>query len=57
VTVYAKYLPDSFMGVEKPSVALYSLLYNGTYMLPNTVLAVVVCAALLAVPGIYKKSE
>ncbi|MBR4232348.1 MAG: energy-coupled thiamine transporter ThiT, partial [Oscillospiraceae bacterium] len=26
--------------------AVYSLLYNGTYMLPNTVLAVVVCAIL-----------
>ena len=57
VTVYAKYLPDSFMGVDKPSVALYSLLYNGTYMLPNTILAVAVCAALLSVPAVFKKPE
>lgn len=57
VTVYAEYLPDAFMGVEKPSVALYSLLYNGTYMLPNTILAVVICALLLAVPRIVKRPE
>ena len=57
VTVYAEYLPDAFMGVEKPSVALYSLLYNGTYMLPNTILAVVICALLLAVPRIVKQPE
>ena len=50
ITVYAKYLPESFMGIEKPSLWLYSLLYNGTYMLPNTVLAVLVCAMLVIPP-------
>ena len=37
------------MGVTGLTPALYSLLYNGTYMLPNTILAVVLCA-LLAKP-------
>lgn len=57
ITVYAQYLPEEFMGVEKPSVALYSLLYNGTYMLPNTIIAVVVCCLLLAMPKILKAPE
>ena len=57
VTVYAEYLPEEFMGVEKPSVALYSLLYNGTYMLPNTIIAVAVCILLLAMPKILKSPE
>ena len=57
VTVYAKYLPDAFMGVDKPSVALYSLLYNGTYMLPNTILAVAVCIVLMFMPRILKANE
>jgi thiamine transporter len=50
ITVYAKYLPESFMGIEKPSLWLYSLLYNGTYMLPNTILAVVICSLLVVPP-------
>ena len=57
VTVYAEYLPEEFMGITKPSVALYSLLYNGTYMLPNTILAVVICCLLLAMPKILKQPE
>lgn len=42
ITVYADYAEDIF-GLSAPSVALYSLLYNGSYMLPNTVLAVLLC--------------
>ncbi|MBQ1459792.1 MAG: energy-coupled thiamine transporter ThiT [Oscillospiraceae bacterium] len=49
VTVYAQYMPEEFMGVTKLTPPLYSLLYNGTYMVPNTILAIVLCA-LLAVP-------
>ena len=49
VTVYAEYMPEEFMGVTKLTPALYSTLYNGTYMLPNTILAVILCA-LLAKP-------
>jgi len=48
VTVYAEYMPEEFMGVTKLTPGLYSLLYNGTYMLPNTILAVVICALLAA---------
>ena len=34
------------MGVSHMTPALYSLLYNGTYMLPNTILAILLCALL-----------
>ena len=47
VTVYAQWMPEEFMGVTKLTPALYSLLYNGTYMLPNTILAVAICALLI----------
>ena len=49
ITVYAQWMPEEFMGLTMTSPWLYSLLYNGTYMLPNTILAVVLCA-LLAKP-------
>ena len=48
-TVYARWMPEEFMGMAMTSPFIYSLLYNGTYMLPNTVLCVIV-AALLAKP-------
>ncbi|MBQ4426958.1 MAG: energy-coupled thiamine transporter ThiT [Oscillospiraceae bacterium] len=47
VTVYAKWMPEEFMGISGMTPPLYSLLYNGTYMLPNTILAIAVCAALI----------
>ena len=50
VTVYAEYMPEEFMGVSHLTPPLYSLLYNGTYMVPNTILAIAVCA-LMIVPA------
>ena len=49
VTVYARYMPEEFMGLPMTSPLIYSALYNGGYMLPNTVLTLVVCL-LLAKP-------
>ena len=45
-TVYAKWMPEEFMNMPMTSPFIYSLLYNGTYMLPNTVLCVIVIALL-----------
>lgn len=47
VSVYAQYMPDEFMGLSMNSSVVYSILYNGTYMLPNTILAIVLCALLI----------
>lgn len=46
VTVYAQWMPEEFMGFSGMTPAFYSLLYNGTYMLPNTILAVALCLLL-----------
>ena len=43
VTIYAEYFEDVFMGIGGLTPVTYSVLYNGTYMLPNTVLAVILC--------------
>lgn len=48
ITIYAEYMYDIF-GLPMTNVWVYSALYNGSYMLPNTILAVAVCA-LLSVP-------
>lgn len=41
VTVYAEYMPEEFT-----SPAVYSFFYNGTYMLPNTIICVLVITLL-----------
>lgn len=46
VTIYAIVVPTEIMGLTTGSAVLYSILYNGSYMLPNTVLAIVLCALL-----------
>ncbi len=47
VTIYAEWMPETFMGMTMTSPAIYSALYNGAYMLPNMLIA----AAVLAVLG------
>ena len=47
VTIYAQYMPEVFLGLSMPNATIYSILYNGTYMLPNTVLAIVICVIIM----------
>ena len=49
VTVYAKYMPEVFLGMPMKSATVYSVLYNGTYMLPNTILAIIAVTVLSSV--------
>ncbi len=49
ITIYAQYMPETFLDLTMTNAWFYSLLYNGTYMLPNTILAVILCG-LLALP-------
>ncbi len=49
VTIYAEYMPETFLGMTMPSPFIYSILYNGTYMLPNTVIAVLACTLMIPV--------
>ena len=45
VTIYAEYMEDIF-GLTMTNTWVYSALYNGSYMLPNTILAAAVCFVL-----------
>ena len=56
ITIYAEDVTDLF-GLHITNPWVYSVLYNGSYMLPNTILAVAVIA-LLSVPlGKYMRGE
>ncbi|MBO4819672.1 MAG: energy-coupled thiamine transporter ThiT, partial [Firmicutes bacterium] len=57
VTIYAEYMPEEFLGMTMPSPFVYSILYNGTYMLPNTVIAILVCILLIPVIDKLPKSR
>ena len=38
-TIWAEYMPDEFFGLTMTSPWFYSLLYNGSFMIPNIILA------------------
>ena len=44
--VWGKWMPDTFLGKPMTSPWIYSLIYNGSYMLPSIVLCLVVFALL-----------
>ena len=46
VTIYAITMPTELFGRVYTSPAMYSLIYNGSYMLPNTLLALAIAAVL-----------
>ena len=52
-TVWAMYMPDAFFGMTMTSPWLYSLLYNGFYMLIDTLLCLVIFALLFRPMGKY----
>ncbi len=45
-TIWAAYMPEEFFGMTMTSPWIYSLLYNLAYMLPNTLITVLVAALL-----------
>lgn len=45
-TVWAEYMPEEFFGMTMTTPWFYSLLYNGSYMLLNMLLALIVATAL-----------
>lgn len=52
-TIWAEYMPEEFLSMTMTSPWLYSLLYNGVYMLPNMALALVIGALLYRPMGRY----
>ena len=56
-TVWAEYMPEEFFGMTMHTPWFYSLLYNLAYMLPNTVITLVVFALLWFPMGKYLRGE
>ena len=48
ITIYRIYAPTEILGTVFDEPNLYSLAYNGSYMLPNTILALVIAGLLYA---------
>ena len=46
ITVYKIVAPTEFLNWTFSSPSLYSLVYNGSYMLPNTIISLVMAAVL-----------
>ncbi len=55
--VWGEYMPDSFFGMTMTSPWFYSAIYNGSYLLINTVLCLVVGALLWKPLGKYIRGE
>lgn len=49
-TIWAEYMPETFLGLTMHSPWFYSLLYNLTYMVPNIAITLVAFALLSATP-------
>ena len=48
ITIYRIYTPTEILGTVFDEPNLYSLVYNGSYMLPNTILALAIAGLLYA---------
>ncbi len=49
-TIWAQYMPETFFGMTMTTPWIYSALYNGAYMLPDTVILLIVYALLCRTP-------
>ncbi len=56
-TIWAEYMPGEFFGMTMTTPWLYSLLYNGAYMVPDTALCLAVFALLMPSMGRYFAGE
>lgn len=56
-TVWAEYMPETFLGMPMTSPWIYSALYNGIYVGLGMVACLVVCAAVYKPLGKYLRAE
>jgi len=56
-TVWAEYMPETFFGMTMHSPWFYSLLYNGSYMVIDMALCLLVGALLWKPMGKYLRGE
>lgn len=57
VVLWASYMPPVYFGMPMNNVWVYSALYNGSYMLPNMVIALIVLILLKVPLGKYLRAE
>jgi len=50
-TVWAEYMPEEFFGMTMSTPWFYSALYNGAYMLPDTVMVLIAGILLMKTPA------
>ena len=41
VTIYAEYAEPVYLGIQTPNAFIYSIIYNGAYILPSLIIALV----------------
>lgn len=56
-TIWAEYMPESFFGMSMTTPWFYSALYNGSYMLIDMILCLVVGALIFKPLGKYIRGE
>ena len=57
-TVWGEYMPDTFFGMTMTTPWFYSALYNGSYMLPETILTTVAAVLIYkAAPQLFAAQE
>lgn len=54
VTVYAEYALPEYLGITTPNAFIYSIIYNGAYMLPSTVIALILVPVIMVALNRYK---
>jgi thiamine transporter len=57
VVVWGEYMPDTFFGMTMTNPWFYSLLYNGSYMVLNMIMCLIVGALLWKPMGKYIRGE
>lgn len=50
-TIWAEYMPETFFGMTMTTPWFYSALYNGAYMLPDTVMVLIAGVLLMRTPA------
>lgn len=57
VTIYADYAEQTYFGINTPNIFIYSLVYNGIYMLPSIIISVVAVPVIMRALNKYFKRK
>ncbi len=54
VTIYAEYAEPEYLGIATPNTFIYSIIYNGAYILPSMVIAIILVPVIVVALEKYK---